>query len=171
MGVFEKAVKKAKSLAEEELAQQEKQAQKEVEFQQNLMSLFNSWYKDLSTLIIEANEDIRNYGGEGQFHSVKEAENFREGSPFTIGFGFQDNRFLIECHKSFDQQGTGHVTEFVYYYEKSAEKFSIKANEALKPKPFLIHGSKPSTPKDFFITIIADAIIWWKMIGPFRQVG
>ncbi|MFK7826812.1 MAG: hypothetical protein AB8G05_21900 [Oligoflexales bacterium] len=171
MGVFERAVKKAKSLAEEEIAQREKLAQKEVEFQQNLLNLFNSWFKDLSELIIEANEDLRKYGGEGQFFPVKEAENLRDGSPFIIGFGFQDHRFLIECHKSFDQQGTGHVSEFVYYFEKSAEKFSIKADEALKPKPFLINGSKPSTPKDFFVTIIADAILWWKMIGPFRQVG
>ncbi|NRA46855.1 MAG: hypothetical protein HRU09_18050 [Oligoflexales bacterium] len=171
MGVFERAVKKAKSLAEDEIAEQEKNAQKEVENQQNLINLFKSWYKELTELIIEANEDIRNYGGEGQFFPIKESENIRDGSPFTIGFGFQDNRFLIECHKSFDEQGTGHISEFVYYFEKSAEKFSIKADEALKPKPFLINGSKPSTPRDFFVTIIADAMQWWKMIGPFKQVG
>ena len=171
MGVFEKAVKKAKSLAEDEVAEREKLAQKEVEIQQNLLKLFNSWFKELSELVLEANEDIRNYGGEGQFFSVKEPENIRDGSPFTIGFGFRQNRFLIECHKTFDEQGTGHIVEFIYYFEKSAEKFSIKASEALKPKPFLINGSKPATPKEFFVTIIADAIQWWKMIGPFKHVS
>lgn len=169
MGVFEKAVKRAKSLAEEEIAEQEKLIQKEIKAQENLVNIFKSWYKEISELLIEANEDIRNYGGEGQFFSIKEEENLRDGSPYSIGFGFQDNRFLIECHKTFDEQGVGHIDEFVYYFEKSAEKFSIKSDEALRPKPFLLNGSKPATARDFFVTIIGEAIQWWKMIGPFRK--
>ena len=170
MGVFEKAVKKAqaKAITDQELKSEKTNKMKDP--QKRLDLVFNGWNQTVGQLIQEANAEIKEAKGSGQFFPLPEATNRSLLTEF-IGFGYKEHKFILECHKQFDPDLNENIyKEFVYYFEKHSDKSSlrhtIKASEALSQKPFAGPGKKNITSRDFFVEKISDAILWWNLMEP-----
>lgn len=170
MSVFEKIVKKAKQKAEQEFELLTKLHEQALLNQKNLEELLIEWRETLFSLVGEANAEIKNVQGSAEFHTFEEGE--KDDTPHMIGFAFEKHRFVMEIHDSFNSHlNRKMIAEIIYYYKGSSEKYTIKAVDALKTKPFLINGVKNANAKDFFIVAISDAIEWWKLLAPNRNIA
>ncbi|MCB9228912.1 MAG: hypothetical protein H6618_04805 [Deltaproteobacteria bacterium] len=169
MGVFAKVTQKSKATSITESTIKTEEIKKIKKVQEQLDEVFHSWSLTVSQLIDEANRDILEAKGSGQFFFIKPKE--KQVLINRIGFAYKQHQFILESHKEYDSRTELNIyTRFICYCEncsaREMDQHSISPVSALEQKAFTdIHGNY-CTARDFFIRKISDAIQSWQMMGP-----